>query len=89
MCAFTHSPCLRLLNFSGAAVKRALLQIQLECGVLEAAKNAAMYLKDGDGEIVNIPGGDLFLHAENVGLDTKHPKFLFYHKIGGNTGKCF
>ena len=56
---------------------------------MEAAKNAAMYLKDGDGEIVNIPGGDLFLHAENVGLDTKHPKFLFYHKIGGNTGKCF
>ena len=35
-------------------------------GVLEAGKNAAMYLKDG--EMVNIPGGDLFLHAENVGL---------------------
>src|SRR3990167_9195236 len=56
-------------------------------GVLEAAKNAAMYLKDG--KMVNILGGDLFLHAENVGLDTKHPKLLFYHKIGGNTGNCF
>ena len=53
-------------------------------GVLEAGKNAAMYLKDG--EMVNIPGGDLFLHAENVGLDLKHPKFLFYHKIGIEKG---
>ena len=31
---------------------------------------------------MNIPGGDLFLHAENVGLDLKHPKFLFSIKLG-------
>src|SRR3990167_10819430 len=39
-------------------------------GVLEAGKNPAMYLKDG--EIVKIPGGDLFLHAENSEI---HPCF--------------